>query len=56
MVYIKNLAQTALFASAVSAYSVIGRRQNATGLNAAFVGHDKLYLLGNVLRSGAYLL
>lgn len=43
MVYIKNLAQTALFASAVSAFSVIGRRQNPTGLNAAFVGHDKLY-------------
>jgi hypothetical protein len=43
MVYIENLAQTALFASAVSAFSVIVRHQNPTGLNAAFVGHDKLY-------------
>ncbi|KAL5359065.1 glycoside hydrolase superfamily [Aspergillus floccosus] len=44
MVYIKSLASGVLLAStAASAYSVIGRRQNATGLNSAFVAHNKKY-------------
>ncbi|KAG2414933.1 endo-1 [Aspergillus terreus] len=44
MVYIKSIASGVLLAStAASAYSVIGRRQNATGLNSAFVAHGKKY-------------
>nr|ABM55502.1 endoxylanase [Aspergillus versicolor] len=44
MVYIKTLASGLLLASTTaSAYSVLGRRQNATGLNSAYVAHGKKY-------------
>ncbi|KAL4895627.1 glycoside hydrolase superfamily [Aspergillus ambiguus] len=44
MVYLKSLASGVLLASTtVSAFSVLGRRQNATGLNAAFVADGKTY-------------
>ncbi|KAF9890799.1 hypothetical protein FE257_005369 [Aspergillus nanangensis] len=43
MVLLKSLAGSLLFASLGSSFSILRARQNATGLNAAFKTHDKIY-------------